>query len=66
MDYTGELPLIEGTLIRLEVDRLPAGDDPLPVWLWSSATGLPGEDVDLRWQAFSIAHQPFWNDRAHA
>lgn len=52
MDHTGELPLIEGTLIRLEVDRLPGGHDPLPVWLWSSATGLSGEDVDLRWQAF--------------
>jgi NAD kinase len=39
-------------LIRLEVDHLPGGGDPLPVWLWSSATGLSGEDVDVRWQAF--------------
>jgi hypothetical protein len=30
--HTGELPLIEGTLIRLEVDRLPGGHDPLPAW----------------------------------
>ncbi|WP_371773570.1 NF041680 family putative transposase [Streptomyces sp. NBC_01438] len=52
IDHTGELPIIEGTLIRLEVDRLPGGHSPLPVWLWSSATGLSGEDVDLRWQAF--------------
>ncbi|GAB2954714.1 hypothetical protein GCM10023080_012000 [Streptomyces pseudoechinosporeus] len=52
IDHTGELPVIEGTLIRLEVDRLPGGHDPLPVWLWSSATGLSGEGVDLRWQAF--------------
>ncbi len=52
IDHTGELPVIEGTLIRLEVDRLPGGHHPLPVWLWSSTTGLSGEEVDLRWQAF--------------
>lgn len=39
-------------MIRLQVDRLPGGHDPLPLWLWSSATGLSGEDVDVRWQAF--------------
>jgi hypothetical protein len=52
IDHTGELPVIEGTLIRLEVDRLPGGHDSLPVCLWSSATGLSGEDIDLRRQAF--------------
>ncbi|MFJ2634265.1 NF041680 family putative transposase [Streptomyces sp. NPDC087422] len=52
IDHDGELPIIEGTLIRLEVDHLPGGGDPLPLWLWSSATGLTGADVDLRWQAF--------------
>jgi hypothetical protein len=52
IDHSGELPVIEGTLIRLEVDHLPGGHNPLPIWLWSSATGLPGEDVELRWQAF--------------
>jgi hypothetical protein len=29
IDHTGELPVIEGRLIRLEVDRLPGGHDPL-------------------------------------
>lgn len=52
IDHDGELPVIEGTLIRLTVDHLPGGGDPLPVWLWSSKTGMAGEDVDLRWQAF--------------
>jgi len=52
IDHDGELPLIEGTLVRLQVDHLPGGGDPLPVWLWSSKTGMSGEDVDLRWQAF--------------
>ncbi|TQJ47022.1 DDE superfamily endonuclease [Streptomyces sp. SLBN-115] len=42
IDHTGELPIIEGTLIRLRVDRR----------LWSSATGLNSEDVDVHWQAF--------------
>ncbi|MEU9381222.1 NF041680 family putative transposase [Streptomyces sp. NPDC048279] len=52
IDHDGELPIIEGTLIRLQVDHLPGGGDPLPVWLWSSKTGMTSEDVDLRWQAF--------------
>ncbi len=52
IDHTAELPVIEGTQIRLQVDRLPGGNDPLPLWLWSSATGLSGDDVDVRWQAF--------------
>jgi hypothetical protein len=52
IDHDGELPIIEGTLIRLTVDHLPGGQGPLPVWLWSSTTGMTSEDVDLRWQAF--------------
>lgn len=52
IDHTSELPVIEGTLIRLQVDRLPGGGDPLPLWLWASATDLNSEDVDVRWQAF--------------
>ncbi|GAA0905222.1 hypothetical protein GCM10009574_096400 [Streptomyces asiaticus] len=52
IDHDGELPVVEGTLIRLQVHHLPGGGDPLPVWLWSSKTGMTGTDVDLRWQAF--------------
>ncbi|MET9364609.1 NF041680 family putative transposase [Streptomyces sp. NPDC006632] len=52
IDHDRELPVIEGTVIRLEVDRLPGGGDPLPLWLWSSAIGMTGSDVDLRWQVF--------------
>jgi DDE superfamily endonuclease len=37
LDHDGGLPVIEGTLIRLQVDHLPADRDPKPVWLWSSA-----------------------------
>lgn len=52
IDHDGELPISEGTLIRLQVNHLPGGGDPLPVWLWSSKTSMTSADVDLRWQAF--------------
>lgn len=43
LDHSGELPIIEGTLVRLRVERLPGDRAPRPVWLWSSATGArPG------------------------
>jgi DDE superfamily endonuclease len=52
LDHQGELPVIEGTLIRLQVDHLPGDRDPKPVWLWSSATGATAADVDRWWQCF--------------
>jgi hypothetical protein len=50
--HDGELPVIEGTLTRLTVEHLPGDRNPKPVWLWSSATGLSGVQVDRCWQAF--------------
>jgi hypothetical protein len=52
LDHDSDLPVIDGTLIRLRVDHLPSDRDPKPVWLWSSATGLPAAEVDRLWQAF--------------
>jgi DDE superfamily endonuclease len=52
LDHDGLLPVIDGTLIRLQVDYLPGNRDPKPVWLWSSATGAGAEQVDRLWQAF--------------
>jgi DDE superfamily endonuclease len=52
LDHDGDLPVIEGTLIRLQVDHLPGDRDPKPVWLWSSRTGAAPGDVDRLWQAF--------------
>jgi len=52
LDYDGDLPVIEGTLIRLQVDHLPGDRDPKPVWLWCSVTGTPPAGVDRLWQAF--------------
>lgn len=52
LDHDGPLPVIEGTLIRLQVDHLPGHRDPKPVWLWCSAAGALPADVDRCWQAF--------------
>jgi hypothetical protein len=52
LDHDGDLPVIEGTLIRLRVDHLPGDRDPRPVWLWCSRAGALSADVDRLWQAF--------------
>jgi hypothetical protein len=52
LDHGGPLPVIEGTLIRLQVDHLPGDRDPKPVWLWWSGTGALPAEVDRCWQAF--------------
>lgn len=50
--HDGELPLVEGTLVRLKVEHLSKGRDAPPVWLWSSRTGATPDDVDRSWQAY--------------
>jgi hypothetical protein len=50
--HDGDLPIVEGTVIRLEVDRLPGDRTPDPVWLWWSGTGAVPEQVDRLWQSF--------------
>ena len=52
LDHDGPLPVIDGTLIRLQVDHLPGDREPKPVWLWWSPTGALPADVDRCWQAF--------------
>ncbi|MEX5637854.1 NF041680 family putative transposase [Parafrankia sp. FMc2] len=52
INHPGDLPIIEGTLIRLQVDHLPGNRDPKPVWLWTSATNATAADIDRAWQAF--------------
>jgi len=49
---SADLPLIEGTVIRLDVARLPSGAIPKPVWLWWSGISATPAQVDLLWQAF--------------
>jgi DDE superfamily endonuclease len=50
--HDGELPIINGTLIRLAVDHLPGDRDPKPVWLWSSRASVAPGEIDRLWQAF--------------
>jgi hypothetical protein len=51
-NHDGELPVIEGTLIRLAVDHLPGDRRPEPLWLWSSRAGTSAAEVNCAWQAF--------------
>ena len=41
LDHDGDLPVIEGTLIRLQVGHLPGDRDPKPLWLWYSRRRRP-------------------------
>jgi hypothetical protein len=50
--HDGPLPLIEGSIIRLQVDRLPGDRNPKPVWLWYSRPELNNSDVNRLWRAF--------------
>ena len=45
--HHGELPIIDGTIIRLTVDRLPGDRHPKPLWLWHSRPNATAPDVDL-------------------
>jgi hypothetical protein len=51
-DHDGELPVVEGTVIRLAVGRLPGDRSPEPLWLWSSRAGTSAAEVNRAWQAF--------------
>lgn len=46
LSHGADLPIIEGTVIRLKVDRPPTGGEPKPVWLWWSGTGASPVDAD--------------------
>jgi hypothetical protein len=50
--HQGQLPTVEGTLIRLVVDRLPGDRSPKPMWLWCSQLGLDAGEVDRVWRAY--------------
>ncbi|AZM51247.1 transposase [Streptomyces sp. WAC 01529] len=52
LDHDGELPIVEGTLVRLKVEHLSKEREAPPVWLWSSQTGAAPADVDRWWQGF--------------
>lgn len=51
-DHDGDLPIIEGTVIRLQIDRLPGDGTPKPLWLWFSGTAITAAGMDRLWQMF--------------
>jgi DDE superfamily endonuclease len=50
--HQGDLPVIEGTLIKLTVDHLPHDHNPKPVWLWTFHPDADPAEVNRCWQAF--------------
>ena len=48
----GDLPILEGTIIQVSVDRLPGDRHPGPMWLWYSATGPTSTLMDRIWQLY--------------
>ncbi|WP_460499461.1 NF041680 family putative transposase, partial [Glycomyces tarimensis] len=60
IDAGAELPVIDGTLTRITVDRLPHEGSPKPLWLWTSAADLAPAELDgirAAWlRRFDIEH----------
>jgi hypothetical protein len=50
--HRGPLPIVEGALIRVTVDRLPGDRAPKPVWLWHSHPQVADLDVLRLFHAF--------------
>jgi hypothetical protein len=50
--HPGRLPIVEGTLIRLQVEYLPGARAAKPIWLWTSAVDADTDAVIRCWQAY--------------
>jgi hypothetical protein len=51
----GPLPIVVGTLVLVEVERLPRGErrrEPKKLWLWWDGAGEEEPDLDLLWRAY--------------
>jgi hypothetical protein len=51
-DFIGVLPIVAGTLIRIQVQHLPGNRRPEPVWLWHNAPTGTAFDLDLLWKTY--------------
>ena len=63
--HPGQLPIVAGTLILIEVAHLPGNRHPEPIWLWWHAPTGTHFDLPLLWMAylrrFDIEHTiKFW------
>lgn len=43
--HVGEYPIVQGALLRVQVDHLPGDRSPKPLWLWTSASEVAVEDL---------------------
>ena len=48
----GELPIIEGTVIRVQATRLPGDRTPRPMWLWTSTPDASDDQITRAWTAY--------------
>lgn len=51
-DHDGPLPIVEGSIIQLQVQRLPGDRNPKPLWLWHSRPTTNESTVNRLWRAF--------------
>jgi len=52
LDHEGEIPITQGTLVRLKVEHLPGEREAKPLWLWSTATGIDTTHLNRIWRTF--------------
>lgn len=50
--FTGQLPVVPGTVIRIKVERLPGDRAPEDVWLWHHVPEGTAFDLDLLWKTY--------------
>ncbi len=50
--FAGELPVVAGTIIRIQVERLPGDRQPTDVWLWHHAPEGTVFDLDVLWKTY--------------
>lgn len=51
-DHEGQLPIVEGSVILIEVEQLGGGRQPKPLWLWWTAPEDTVFDLDRLWRAY--------------
>lgn len=50
--HQAPLPILDGTVTRLQVEHLPGDRNPKPVWLWYYRPEATPADVDRLWRSF--------------
>jgi len=50
--FPGPAPVVPGTVIRVQVERLPGDRTPQDLWLWHTAPPGTAFDLDLLWKTY--------------